>query len=227
MDMQRRLALCLMGAVLTLFWGTLTGCSNTQGGLGASSSNAGSAVAKSAETRKVFTLADDDKERKDGRDVGYFAAGCFWGVEHAFKETKGVLDTTVGYMGGTTENPTYEDVCGHGTKHAEAVRVVFDPKVINYDALVLEFLKIHDPTTLNRQGPDVGDQYRSAIFYANPEEEKHAKETIATYQKSGELSGQIVTTLEKFDKFYSAEDYHQDYFAKHPAAAACHIPRRK
>ncbi len=170
----------------------------------------------------VYTVVDDDKERKNGKDVAYFAAGCFWGVEDVLKGTSGVLGTTVGYTGGKTENPTYTDVCGHGTGHAETVRVVFDPKKIDYSSLVTAFLKLHDPTTVNRQGPDIGDQYRSAIFYSNPEEKLAAEKAISAYQSKGEVNGKIVTTLEKLNKFYSAEDYHQDYFAKH-GNTGCHV----
>lgn len=199
------------------------GCSSGEISLKKGDLGAGSALAKSSAVGKVYLPADDDKVRNKGQDVGYFAAGCFWGVEDAFSRIKGVIDTTVGYTGGITENPSYESVCGHGTKHAETVRVVFDPKVISFKSLVEEFLELHDPTTLNRQGPDVGDQYRSAIFYSRPEDEKDAREVISVYQKSGQLNGKIVTTLEPFKKFYAAEEYHQKYFAKHPDAAACHV----
>ncbi|MDZ4834399.1 MAG: bifunctional methionine sulfoxide reductase B/A protein [Candidatus Melainabacteria bacterium] len=172
-----------------------------------------------------YTVADDDKMRASGKDVAYFAAGCFWGVEDILKGTGGVLSTTVGYTGGKTENPTYSQVCGHGTGHAEAVRVVFDPKVIEYNALVTDFLKLHDPTTVNRQGPDIGDQYRSAIFFSNPKEKAAAEKAIADYETAGKANGKIVTTLEQLSKFYSAEDYHQDYFTKH-GNTGCHIPSK-
>jgi len=170
--------------------------------------------------KSIYTKTDDDQERSSGKDVAYFAAGCFWGVEDAFKELPGVLDTTVGYTGGVTENPTYKEVCGHGTKHAEAVRIVFDPKKVSYDALIEYFFKIHDPTTLNRQGPDVGDQYRSAIFFESAAEKSKAEVLIAEHQKKEK--GKIVTSLEKLDKFYTAEEYHQDYFAKH-GGKSCHV----
>jgi peptide methionine sulfoxide reductase msrA/msrB len=172
--------------------------------------------------KPFYTVADDDKVRKNGKDVAYFAAGCFWGVEDILKGTGGVVGTTVGYTGGKTENPTYPEVCGHGTGHAETVRVVFDPKVISYNQLVTDFLKLHDPTTLNRQGPDIGDQYRSAIFYSTPAEKAEAEKVIANYQSSGKVNGKIVTSLEQFSKFYSAEEYHQDYFAKH-GNTGCHV----
>lgn len=171
----------------------------------------------------TYTAVEDAAEKAKGLSVAYFAGGCFWGVEDAFKTVKGVHSTVVGYTGGVTKNPTYMDVCSHSTKHAEAVRVVFDPKVIGYEALVKEFLSIHDPTTKDRQGPDVGDQYRSAIFYSNDADLKQAKETLAALQ--GKFDGKIVTSLEPLQTFYTAEDYHQDYFAKHPGQG-CHVPRR-
>jgi len=172
----------------------------------------------------VYGAAEDAQETARGHGVAYFAGGCFWGIEDACKEIKGVLGTTVGYTGGLTANPTYQDVCSHGTQHAEAVRVVFDPKVISYQQLVKEFLASHDPTTKNRQGPDVGDQYRSAIFYANSTDEAQAKAEIAREQ--GQFAGKIITSLEPLKKFYTAEDYHQDYFAKHPGQG-CHVPRKR
>lgn len=171
----------------------------------------------------VYDASTDAKERANGHEVAYFGAGCFWGVEDAFKAVPGVLDTTVGYGGGTTENPTYQQVCSHSTKHAELVRVVFNPKQATYKSLLKEFFEIHDPTTKDRQGPDVGDQYRSAIFYGSPQELETAKQVIASLQP--EFGNKIVTTLEPLTKFYTAEDYHQDYFAKHPGMG-CHVPRK-
>lgn len=168
----------------------------------------------------LYTVAQDKDELSKGKQVAYFAAGCFWGVEDAFKEIKGIKSTVVGYTGGKLENPTYQDVCSHGTGHAEAVRVVFDPKIISYEKLIEQFLKLHNPTTLNRQGPDVGDQYRSAIFYTNEDQLALAKKTIASEQAN--MKEKIVTSLEPFQKFYSAEDYHQDYFQKNPGPS-CHI----
>lgn len=170
-----------------------------------------------------YSAIEDAAEKAKGLSVAYFAGGCFWGVEDAFKEIKGVRGTVVGYTGGITKDPTYSDVCSHSTKHAEAVRVVFDPKVISYQALVKEFLSIHDPTTKDRQGPDIGDQYRSAIFYADEADLKLAKETIASLQSK--FDGKIVTSFEPLQTFYTAESYHQDYFAKHPGQG-CHVPRR-
>lgn len=167
-----------------------------------------------------YDATTDNAERDKGKNVAYFAAGCFWGVEDSFSDVKGVTNTIVGYTGGAKENPTYQDVCGHGTGHAETVRVVYDPKVITYKQLVLHFLKMHNPTTLNRQGPDIGDQYRSAIFYSNKNELTEAKEVIDKQQSA--QANKIVTTLEPLKTFYTAEEYHQDYFAKHPGPS-CHV----
>jgi len=141
-----------------------------------------------------------------------FAAGCFWGVEETFRTIKGVLNTTVGYMGGKTENPTYEEVCSHTTGHAEAVLVEYDPGQISYGALLRVFWKMHDPTTLNRQGPDVGSQYRSAIFYFDEEQKKEAVESVKEAQK--DYSRPIVTEIVPAGAFYPAEDYHQRYYQK-------------
>lgn len=174
----------------------------------------------------IYDAKTDDAVRKEGKDVAYFAGGCFWGVEDAFKAIKGVEGTTVGYTGGKKDNPTYEDVCSHTTGHAEAVRVVYDPAQIKFTALTKEFLALHDPTTKDRQGPDVGDQYRSAIFYHNAEEEKEAKDVIAKEQNFFGLRP-IVTSLEPLSKFYTAEDYHQDYFAKHPGQGCHYRPKTR
>jgi peptide methionine sulfoxide reductase msrA/msrB len=180
-------------------------------------------AAQSAGDLPQYTPQDDAKEKEHGLAVGYFAAGCFWGVEQAFKDINGVKGTIVGYTGGQTESPTYQQVCAHNTQHAEAVRVVFDPKIVSFQKLVEEFLELHNPTTKNRQGPDVGDQYRSAIFYSNSEELKTAQEVIN--ERQGQFGGKIVTSLEPLKVFYTAEDYHQDYFDKHPGAG-CHIPSK-
>ncbi len=149
-----------------------------------------------------------------------FAAGCFWGIEAAFRNVKGVRATEVGYTGGDVENPTYNEVCRDDTGHAEAVRVEYDPAVVSYDDLLNVFWKIHDPTTLNRQGPDVGSQYRSAIFYHSLEQKAAAEASIAERQK--QFGGKIVTELISAEKFYKAEDYHQQYLEKR-GLATCHI----
>ncbi|MFH0801567.1 MAG: bifunctional methionine sulfoxide reductase B/A protein [bacterium] len=144
-----------------------------------------------------------------------FAAGCFWGVEETFRTQKGVVSTRVGYTGGTMKNPTYEDVCAGGTGHAEAVEVEYDPSIVSYEKLLDFFWKIHDPTTPNRQGPDVGSNYRSAIFYWNESQEKAALESKERLEKSGKFGRKIVTEIVPASEFYPAEEYHQKYDLKH------------
>lgn len=144
-----------------------------------------------------------------------FAAGCFWGVESAFRRVKGVVSTRVGYTGGTFNSPTYRDVCSGKTGHAEAVEVEFDPSIISYDELLDLFWKIHDPTTLNRQGPDIGTQYRSAVFYHSEEQEALAIKSRDKLQESGIYSEPIVTEIMPASEFFEAEEYHQQYLEKH------------
>jgi peptide-methionine (S)-S-oxide reductase len=141
-----------------------------------------------------------------------FGAGCFWGVEAAFRQLDGVTKTEVGYEGGTLENPTYEDVCSHSTGHAEVVQVTYDPERISYDDLLRVFWGKHDPTQLNRQGWDVGDQYRSAIFFHDPEQQETAVRSKVEEQTRHRL--QVVTQIEPASTFYVAEDYHQQYLEK-------------
>ena len=151
-----------------------------------------------------------------------FAAGCFWGVEQEFRKQKGVMATAVGYMGGHTKNPSYKEVCDDHTGHAEAVQVEYDPKVISYEGLLDIFWHLHDPTTANRQGLDVGDQYRSVIFFHTLAQKKLALASRDLLQSSGELNGKIVTEIVSAPEFYSAEEYHQQYVEK-GGHAACHI----
>ncbi len=147
-----------------------------------------------------------------------FGAGCFWGVEAAFRRIDGVLDAPVGYAGGTTRNPTYENVCGGETGHAEVVEVTFDPERVGYRRLLDVFWACHDPTQLNRQGWDVGSQYRSVIFFHTPEQETEAKASLEALQKSmqsgGKMKGDIVTEISPAADFWRAEDYHQRYLEK-------------
>lgn len=143
-----------------------------------------------------------------------FGAGCFWGVEEAFRKVRGVVSTAVGYAGGLMKNPTYEDVCTDQTGHAEVVEVEYDPSVVSYDELLNLFWSIHDPTTPNRQGPDVGTQYRSAIFYHGPEQQAAAEASKDKLQKSGRFKRPIVTEIKPAKEFYRAEEYHQQYFEK-------------
>lgn len=158
---------------------------------------------------------DTDEVQGDRTRRATFAAGCFWGVEAAFQEVEGVVSTSVGYTGGSTENPTYEEVCTGRTGHAEAVEVVYDPGGVTYDELLDFFWSIHDPTTKNRQGPDIGSQYRSAIFYHDKEQEARARTKKEKLQRSGLYRGGIVTEIVPASEFYRAEEYHQRYFEKH------------
>jgi len=151
-----------------------------------------------------------------------FAAGCFWGVETAFRQVEGVLETAVGYLGGRTENPTYESVCSGRSGHAETVEVEYDPAKVSYERLLDVFWENHDPTTLNRQGPDVGEQYRSAIFFRTPEQEAAAIASKETREKSGRYKRPIVTEITPASTFYRAEEYHQRYLEKH-GLAHCRI----
>lgn len=148
-----------------------------------------------------------------------FAAGCFWSVEEAFTHLNGVTKTIVGYTGGHTANPTYEQVCSHTTGYAEAVQVTFDPKKITYEQLLNKFWEIHDPTTLNRQGPDIGSNYRSAIFYHSDEQRKLAEKSKNDLDRSGKLDRPIVTEITQAGPFYKAEEYHQKYHHKHEIAS--------
>jgi peptide-methionine (S)-S-oxide reductase len=151
-----------------------------------------------------------------------FAAGCFWGVEATFRRLAGVTATRVGYTGGHMNNPTYKDVCTDSTGHAEGVEVTFDPAEISYDKLLDVFWENHDPTQLNRQGPDSGTQYRSAIFFHSPEQEAAAKASKERLEKSHRFSKPIVTQIVPAETFYEAEDYHQQYLEKR-GLATCHI----
>ena len=150
-----------------------------------------------------------------------FGAGCFWGVEDFFLEVPGVTEAESGYAGGTTANPTYKQVCAGDTNHAEVVEVTFDPAKVSYAALVDLFFKMHNPTQLNRQGPDFGTQYRSVIFTDGPEQERVARERLEALKTSGRYKTPIVTQIEPAPTFWPAEDYHQRYFQKH--GGSCHV----
>jgi peptide-methionine (S)-S-oxide reductase len=158
-----------------------------------------------------------------GKEVAIVAGGCFWCTEAVFKELRGVEKVESGYTGGKLDNPTYEQVSTGDTNHAEAIRIIYDPKLISYQELLEAFFVIHDPTTLNRQGADSGTQYRSAIFYQSPEQKKIAEQVIKDFTGKKIYQDPIVTTLEPFTKFYVAEEYHQDYFARNPDKAYCRI----
>jgi peptide-methionine (S)-S-oxide reductase len=152
-----------------------------------------------------------------------FGAGCFWGVEAAFRQVPGVVNAAVGYEGGHFENPTYEDVCSDKTGHAEVLEIDFDPEKVSYESLLDVFWQVHDPTTLNRQGPDVGTQYRSAIFFHSPEQERIAIASKEKLQASGKFSRPVVTEITPAQAFYRAEEYHQQYLARR-GQASCHLP---
>lgn len=164
---------------------------------------------------------DMNEMTKDAK-TAIFGAGCFWGVEAAYRLIPGVLSTRVGYLGGTMENPTYQDVCSGRTGHAEVVEVTYDPARVTYDDLLTVFWENHDPTTLNRQGPDIGEQYRSAIFYQDEEQKATAEASKEERDRSGKYRRPIVTEITPASMFYPAEDYHQQYLEKR-GLASCHI----
>jgi methionine-S-sulfoxide reductase len=158
-------------------------------------------------------------------ETATLAGGCFWGVEELFRQLPGVLDTTVGYTGGTLENPRYENVKTGRSGHAESLQIVFDPSKISYQAILEYFFRLHDPTTANRQGNDVGSQYRSAIFYHSDEQKKIAESVKTSIEASGKWKRPIVTEIVAATPFYSAEEYHQDYLQKNPNGYTCHYLR--
>jgi len=160
---------------------------------------------------------------ENGLQKATFAAGCFWGVESMFRAIPGVRNAEVGYTGGRTANPTYEQVCTGRTGHAEAVEVTFDPERVSYETLLQVFFENHDPTTPNRQGPDVGEQYRSAIFTHTPEQETLAREAVSKLTDSKRFRRPIVTQIVPAAPFYAAEEYHQRYFEKRGIAPTCHV----
>ncbi len=176
------------------------------------------AAADPAPLETERTKNKDSQEKtsvsNERREVGTFAAGCFWGVEDKFRRVNGVLSTRVGYTGGDVENPTYQLVCSDTTGHAESVEVIFDPAVMSYERLVENFFLFHNPTQVNRQGPDVGTQYRSVIFYHNEQQEKVARRVIEKLEESGRFDKPIATQVVPASEFYQAEDYHQKYYEK-------------
>ena len=165
-----------------------------------------------------FVPASTSTEAKT--EKAYFAGGCFWGTEYLLQQAPGVISTSVGYMGGQTQNPTYRDVSGHGTGHAEAVEVVFDPTKTNFETLAKLFFEIHDPTQVNRQGNDIGDQYRSEVFYTNDEQRTVTERLIGVLKSKGY---KVATKLSKADTYWDAENYHQDYYAKSGGEPYCHF----
>lgn len=179
---------------------------------------------KMSESKTPAPAKPDASQTGDTKhETALVAAGCFWGVEEIFRKIPGVVNTTVGYTGGTTANPTYEEVCTGRTGHAEAIEVVYDPAQVDYATILDFFFRLHDPTTLNRQHNDVGTQYRSAIFYTS-EAQKEIAERVKTEQ-SGNFKKPIVTEISAASVFYSAEAYHQDYLVKNPGGYNCHVLR--
>ncbi len=154
-------------------------------------------------------MANDTENKK-----AVFAAGCFWGVESTFQQMNGVKSTTVGYIGGKVKNPSYELVCTGLTGHAEAVEIVYNPNEVSFKKLLDTFFELHDPTTLNRQGPDIGTQYRSAAYFSNDDEKQIIENKINSLNESGKYSSTVVTEVESISDFYDAEEYHQDYYKK-------------
>lgn len=156
-------------------------------------------------------------------ETATFANGCFWCTEAVFRHLKGVISVMSGYTGGNTPNPTYEEVCSGATGHAESLQVTFDPQVISYEKLLEIFFATHDPTTLNRQGNDVGTQYRSAIFYHSPEQKERAERIIKTLEKEGKYKSRIVTEVTPYTHFYKAENYHQKFYEKNREYPYCRV----
>lgn len=167
----------------------------------------------------ALTFKSEARDKTAVPQIAAFAAGCFWGVEDKLAKVKGVLTTAVGYSGGTTKNPTYEDVCTDRTGHAEAVQLTFDPAQVAYEDLVRMFFKLHDPTQVDRQGPDVGTQYRSVIFYQDDEQKTTAEKVKAELDTGGAYGRPIATRILPASEFYKAEDYHQKYYEKHKRGA--------
>ena len=171
--------------------------------------------------------ATSTREINVPNETATFAAGCFWGVQSTFERLPGVLMTRVGYTGGKTVDPTYEDVCAGDTNHAEAIEITFDPSKVTYRELLNIFFESHDPTTLDRQGPDVGTQYRSAVFYHSPQQKELAEAEMEKRQASGEYARPLVTQVAPAKTFYSAEEYHQLYFYKNGIDYSCHTGNGK
>lgn len=206
----------------------LAACRSVGSGSEAKPDNAAAATGTAATTRRNVgndpghVGAGTPLSARPGNELAAFAAGCFWGVEDNFRQVPGVVATAVGYTGGTTTNPNYEQVCTHTTGHAETVLVEYDPTKITYEQLVVVFFKNHDPTTKNRQGPDIGDQYRSAIFTFNDKQAEVAKSVMAKEEK--ERAKPVVTNVSPLGQFWKAEEYHQQYDEK-TGTHSCPLPK--
>lgn len=169
------------------------------------------------------TGAGQNNIAEEDYEVAILGGGCFWSMEASFSQLKGVLDAEAGYAGGDEENPTYEEVSGKQTGHAEVVKVVFDPEIISYKKLLEVYFYVHDPTTLNRQGNDVGAQYRSIILYTSHQQEKTARDYMEKLEREGAFTDPIVTQVEPLKAYYAAEDYHQEYYVNNPDQPYCSI----
>lgn len=174
-----------------------------------------------SQTKQETKPMEEKNPNTAAYDTATFGAGCFWCVEAVFQQLKGVIKVTSGYSGGTTKNPTYHEVCSGSTGHAEVCQIVYDPKVISFKELLEAFWQTHDPTTYNRQGNDVGTQYRSAIFYHNAEQKELAETYKTELDRSGAFEKPIVTSIEPYTAFYPAEDYHQNYYNQNQDAPYC------
>lgn len=174
------------------------------------------------EERKPNSESNNGAKMSSKYETAYLAGGCFWGMEEIIRQIKGVIETEVGYTGGTVKSPNYEMMKTGTTGHAEAVKVVFDPSILSYEELLAYFFRMHDPTTKNRQGNDVGTQYRSAIFYLSPQQKETAVKVIEKVNKSGKWKSPLTTEVSTASEFYKAEEYHQDYLQKHPNGYTCH-----
>lgn len=211
----------LFSLLVVMTAGGLVGCTGAEGEPVASASGG------TAATEATATETGPSTRPAVKTETAVFGAGCFWGVESTFRKVPGVLDTEVGYAGGTTERPTYEQVCSERTGHAEVVRVEFDPAKVGYEKLLEIFFENHDPTTLNRQGPDYGEQYRSVVFVHSPEQERLATAEKARRDASGDYVGPIVTAIQPAVPFWPAEGYHQQYFEKQGVDWVCHTGNGK
>lgn len=178
-----------------------------------------------AATETQLGSGDASSKPASARETAILAGGCFWGMEEILRKIPGVIETSVGYSGGKTPQPTYQQVCTGLTGHAEVVQITFDPSTLSFEGLLGYFFRMHDPTTLNRQHNDVGTQYRSVIFYASEEQKRVAEQVIAKANQSGKFKRPVVTEVTQASTYYPAEDYHQDYLVKNPGGYNCHVLR--
>lgn len=178
-------------------------------------------VENAEESVKDMNMTENSRE--EGTEIAIFGGGCFWSMEAIFSQLKGTVEVEVGYAGGYIENPTYEQVYSGGTGHAEVIKIVFDPKIISYNQLLDVFFFVHDPTTLNRQGNDIGESYRSIILFTKSVQEKSAEEFIKSLDEKKIYPNSIVTEVEPLDEFYKAEDYHQEYYVNNSLQSYCQL----